>query len=508
MGRKDRFGFVGKTVASTFRVEEVVAEGGFGIVYRAFHVHFRAPVALKCLKIPTELTDEERIRFLEQFRSEAEIMFRLSASLPNIVRPLHVDAVHTPSGEFVPLMALEWLEGESFEKILEGRALSGKPPMSLEELVELLGPAVHALDQAHNFSALGESLAVVHRDVKPDNLFLCKVGDEQMVKVLDFGISKVRRSADEIAGHFSQTGGQASFSPAYGAPEQWVPKRYGQTGPWTDVWGLALTLVEMIKGDAVISGDHQAMMGTALDPKVRPTPRNEGVDVADEVEAVFGKALAVDPRYRYQHVRTFWSALREAMKVGRISSQSRIRLQGRAAGVDLPPMSAPTPWEAQRAPTLVEFHHQLPGLPAMLVPASHEGPLDSAALTDSSPEPFYPKSAQSGLAPVLPAPGAYTAQEIEIPRLDADMEEPLDGPSRGLNWARRSTAARDFLESPIEPAIELAPTSTFPPPVQEDPSARLARPQAAPLDVAPAEESSPLSLIPPSEQRSGRGRRR
>jgi len=507
MSRKDRFGLVGNTIASTFRVDEVVAEGGFGVVYRAFHLHFRAPVALKCLKIPVELSDDERSSFLEQFRSEAEIMFRLSGSLPNIVRPLHVDAVHTPSGEFVPVMALEWLEGQSFEKIIEERAFAGRPPLGLEELVELLTPAAFALDQAHDFKASGgkpgepaETLAIIHRDVKPDNLFLCTVGGEQTVKILDFGISKIRRSAEQLAGHFSQTSGQAPFSPAYGAPEQWVPKRYGQTGAWTDVWGLALTLVEIIKGDAVISGDHQAMMGTALDDKVRPTPRNEGVEVADEVEAVFGKALAVDPRYRYQSVRSFWNALREAMKVGGASSQSRIRIENSSFS-GLPPMSAPTPWAPPASSSRgVDVEKPVPGLPAMLVPA----PLEATLAEDLMVAPFYPNDPRSGLSPVLPAPGAHANHDLLIPPLDFEH----DGSSSPGELRRRTAARRTTSPRPAEAAarprpgafeteIELEPTSIFPDaPNDFGPDD----------DIPPLDDHGPLPLVPSSE-RHGTSRR-
>src|SRR5206468_2353410 len=101
----------------------------------------------------------------------------------------------------------------------------------------------------------------------------------------------------------------SAFTPAYGAPEQWVPKRYGQTGPWTDVWGLALTVVEAISGHAPIDGDQPAMLGSAIDPSRRPTPRNEGVKVTDEVEAIFTRALAVDPRDRCHDVAAFWNPL-------------------------------------------------------------------------------------------------------------------------------------------------------------------------------------------------------
>ncbi len=85
-------------------------------MYRALHAGFRAPVALKCLKVSEAKTPRERQLFLEKFREEAQLLFRLSASIPEVVRPLHVDVLHLKRGEFVPFLALEWLEGESLDR--------------------------------------------------------------------------------------------------------------------------------------------------------------------------------------------------------------------------------------------------------------------------------------------------------------------------------------------------------------------------------------------------------
>lgn len=313
---EDRFGIVGKVIARTYEIREVVAEGGFGVVYRAFHQGFRAEVALKCLKIPIELTNEQRRSFLEQFRSEAEVLFRLSAHNGNIVRPLHVDAFHTSDERLVPFMALEWLEGMTLDGLMMDRIERGRPPLSLRKLVRLLTPVAAALELAHNLPGPHGPEIVVHRDMKPENLFIARIGQEDVPKVLDFGISKVKSTANQMVGRASlQADALVSFSPAYGAPEQWAPRRYGQTGRWTDVWGLALTVVEAAKGDEVISGDHAEMMGAILDPTQRPTPRNEGIEVSDTVEQIFERALAVDPRKRYQTVGGFWDELTLALGI-------------------------------------------------------------------------------------------------------------------------------------------------------------------------------------------------
>ncbi len=308
---EDIFQLVGSRVAGVFAVEELVAEGGFGIVYRAHHSGFDAKVALKCLKIPQHMRPDRRDRFKAQFIEEAQLLFKLSASLPNVVRPLHIDAITAPSGHFMPFLALEWLEGETLEAWTATRVAEGRN-VTLTELVDLLTPAAEALERAHHFPSEGGPISIVHRDLKPENLFLADVAGKPTIKILDFGIAKARSAATQAVGKTSASGGFASFTPAFGAPEQWVPKRFGQTGPWTDVWGLALTLMEVWAGRPIFDGDQAAVMGAALDPRRRPTPRNEGLPASDAVEGVFAKALAVDPRDRYQDAGAFWRALRVA----------------------------------------------------------------------------------------------------------------------------------------------------------------------------------------------------
>jgi len=328
---EDVFGIVG-TTQGPYRVESVVAEGGFGVVYRAYHDAFRAPVALKCLKVPGTLGEKAQAEFLERFREEAEVMFRLSASIPAVVRPLHADVLVTNAGQFVPFMALEWLDGETLDVLVAKRKAEGRPPLSLKRLVRMLAPVARALERAHNFPGPdGATVSIVHCDLKPDNIFLIEADGVSSAKILDFGIAKVRDAASQIAGRISQVDATGNaFTPGYAAPEQWLPKRFGQAGPWTDVWGLALTVIEAALGRPVIDGDHASMMGTAIDEARRPTPRTEGLLVSDEVEAVFARALAVDPRRRHQDVGLFWDELERAF--GLEPSGAVVRRDHRAEG--------------------------------------------------------------------------------------------------------------------------------------------------------------------------------
>lgn len=337
----DVFGIVGSTQAGFFRIDRVVAEGGFGVVYQAFHTAFRAPVALKCLKVPETMTSKERDSFLERFREEGEMLFRLSSSSPAVVRPLHVDALTLEGGRFVPFLALEWLEGEPFDVIIHRRNKQGKAPLGIRAVVPFLQPIAHALAQAHAITTAGGEIAIIHRDIKPDNIFVVRAHGRESVRILDFGIARAKSAASLHAGQSTTGTAFDAFTPRYAAPEQWLPKRFGQTGPWTDVWGLALTMVEALTGEPPIGGndDVATMMGIALDPSFRPTPRLLGAEVPDGVESAFLGALAVDPRERTQSIETFWTALEMALDMPLSFKTAARPVLSSAASIPPPPVS-------------------------------------------------------------------------------------------------------------------------------------------------------------------------
>ncbi|MFO0617862.1 MAG: serine/threonine-protein kinase [Polyangiaceae bacterium] len=338
----DVFGVAGTTQAKHFRVEKAVAEGGFAVVYRAHHDIFRAPVALKCLKVPATLSEDQKKVFLEKFREEAELLFRLSAVIQPVVRPLQVGMLELPH-RFVPFLALEWLEGESLDEMRTKRAERGEPPLGLHKLVKLLAPIAHALDQAHRLPGPSGPVVVVHCDIKPDNLFLSTTGGVQTMKILDFGIARVKSATSRMAGKMTSAAEITAFTPQYGAPEQWAPETYGQTGPWTDVYSLAISMVDMIAGRPPIDGSIAAMMYAVMNPNARPTPRSVGVTVADAVERCFERALAVEPAKRTPTVAEFWRELEGALHV----RSSFVTIDPRKDGeseppppLDLPPLGA------------------------------------------------------------------------------------------------------------------------------------------------------------------------
>jgi formylglycine-generating enzyme required for sulfatase activity len=312
----DTLGLVGTTIAEKYDVVGVVGEGGFAVVYRAEHKLWKRPVALKVFKALADLPAAAREELTQNFIREGALLAELSEKSASICQARDVGVLTTSSGVAVPYMVLEWLEGESLEDALQREQTLGQPPRTLVETVRLLEPVADALALAH-------ARGIAHRDVKPANMFLLgRARDERCpVKLLDFGIAKVVQDMQKAGGAFTKTSGTlTSFTPAYAAPEQFS-RSHGPTGPWTDVFSLALVAVELLTGRAPLDGESFLQLGFASgDTKLRPTPRARGVPTSDAVEAVFLRALAVAHADRYPSAAAFWHDLRQAVGMGPASA--------------------------------------------------------------------------------------------------------------------------------------------------------------------------------------------
>jgi formylglycine-generating enzyme required for sulfatase activity len=308
---QDPLGLVGKRIDDKYQVESLVGEGGFAVVYRAQHLIFKRPVAIKAFRAMSDFAVEQRERLLNDFIQEGALLADLSERSAAIIQARDVGTLTTPAGDWVPYMVLEWLDGSALDAVLATERREGALPRSIERAVKLLDPVAEALALAHK-------RGIAHRDVKPANIFLIGDvhGDDVTVKLLDFGIAKVVQDAQKMAGAFTKTQGTVtSFTPAYGAPEQFS-RTHGATGPWTDVFSLALVMSEILTHRSPLEGDDFVQLGFAsANAAVRPTPRTLGAQVSDEVEAVFMKALAVPPTSRYQSVGELWNALRTALNM-------------------------------------------------------------------------------------------------------------------------------------------------------------------------------------------------
>jgi serine/threonine protein kinase len=295
----DPFGLVGARLEGKYDIQSVVAEGGFGVVYRAMHRTLHKPIAVKVLKVPETLSDGHRKEFLDKFAQEARTIAQFEH--PAIVRVIDFGASPMPRGEAAPWMVLEWLQGATLEEDFERRRGHGRSPA---EVLAMLQPIFEALAYAHD-----EGIA--HRDIKPGNIMLvANRRGEVSARLLDFGIAKFMSQGERASGGMTATrSGLPAFSPMYAAPEQLAGSR---TGPWTDVHAMALVLSEALVGSPVYPQDDNTALYAAVLSPVRPTPGAFGVQVG-AWEPVLQRALSVRPDLRYAHMRAFANDLTQAL---------------------------------------------------------------------------------------------------------------------------------------------------------------------------------------------------
>ncbi len=308
--QRDPFRFNGTVIDGQFRIDQWIGEGGFSNVYRGFHLGLNEPIAVKCLK---PITDSPEVvqDFVNRFRDESRIAYRLSQGNLDIVRCIASGTTVAPIGVRVPYMVLEWLEGESLATNFRLRREAKKTGRSLKETFELFQPAGDAIVYAH-------SHGIVHRDIKPGNLFLAKTRQGGVrLKVLDFGMAKVLGDGSSESTGFSRLAMSmaniAIFSPPYAAPEQFDPT-LGPIGPRVDVYSFALVFLEALMDRRVRNGETDAeMLIQACKPAAPISPRGLGLQVPDAVERIFMQACATNPRDRFQSMEEFWGKLKAAM---------------------------------------------------------------------------------------------------------------------------------------------------------------------------------------------------
>ena len=377
MSNADLFNLCGTTIDGKYRVLSVVGEGGFGVVYKGFHEGFNAPVAIKCLKLPAHFAVDAQEALVQQLREEGRLLLRLSQRTPGILQALDVGSFITPWGARVPYLVLEWLDGRTLADEIRGR--SGMP---LHEAVAMLDPAARALAVAH-------SEKIAHRDIKPENMFCIVSGGTPSIKILDFGIAKLLgEAASPLSG--TAVGAPSMFTPAYGAPEQF-DKRRGATGPWTDVFALALVLVEMVTGAPALQGDTVFdLYNASINPGARPSLRGRGIAAPPAVDAVLAKALHPDPMERYPEVGAFWSALGAAMAETRGPAADFVNAKTVAAPMPMPPPiieSIPTAASVPTAASALTAGSGVAGVPMAPLPmlTGASGVVTGKAVTATKP---------------------------------------------------------------------------------------------------------------------------
>jgi serine/threonine-protein kinase len=278
----------GEVLDGRYRIEEIVGEGGMGVVVAARDLELGHRVAIKFLR-PNACLNEDMVA---RFRWEARASLRVRSE--HVVRVTDAGTL----GNGAPYIVMELLEGVDLAELLRARGA----PLDVAEAVDYVLQACEALAEAH-------ALGIVHRDLKPANLFITRRADgTALVKVIDFGISSgVEMIIDESSPDRPGVKVEIMGSPAYMAPEQVAD--FDAVDARADVWSLGAILYELLTGSLI----HDEQSIAVLLVKVRycpvASPRLRRADLPEALDRLILSCLERDPDRRVQSVSELATAL-------------------------------------------------------------------------------------------------------------------------------------------------------------------------------------------------------
>jgi len=281
----------GAVLGGKYKLVRIIGEGGMGIVYEGEHIGIGQRVAIKML-LP-ETVDQGDV--LKRFHREARAAARLKSR--HVARVTDVDL--TPDG--YPYMVMELLEGSDLGELLEFRVKLPYP-----EAVDYVLQACAAIIEAHD-------VPIIHRDLKPENLFLSRGPEGQIIKMLDFGISKVAGEASRLTNAEAMMG-----TPLYMSPEQIRSARDVDTR--TDIWSLGVILYELISGTAPFNGTTTQVAAAIVTDEIPPILTSHGAP--PELQAVVLRALTKDRNVRFQTARELAIALLPFVAASSVGAQA------------------------------------------------------------------------------------------------------------------------------------------------------------------------------------------
>ncbi len=454
----------GDVLAGKYRVEKVLGYGGMGVVVSAFRNDLEQRVAVKFLSQAAA----ERPDASERFRREARAAAKIRSE--HVARVLDVGTLDTG----LPYMVMEYLEGNDIADEL--RRLNVLP---MPDAVEFVLQAIEALAEAH-------AAGVVHRDLKPGNLFLARRADgSRRVKVLDFGISKslTGSSVEELS--LTKTAALIG-SPLYMAPEQMRSAKDVDTR--ADIWSLGAMLYEMLTGQPPYTGESIPQLCAAL-LHDDPIPlRQHRPEIPEGLEQAVLRCLMKDRNQRFPTVFDLGRALLPyAMPDSRIHVERAERVLG-VTDVTMSGMAGSS--LAPSLPYVSSALASVPLTPLNVTPAAVMHPI----------EPTVNSWGASGMAP---APKKRRAPLLIIAGAAAVLAGAV-----GL-WAARSGAddkAAIPAASPSAEPVKVAEPVTAPAPVTAPPvvepvavAATSAQPPAAAAVVpVPPGKNRPAAAKPPA----------
>ncbi len=293
---------IGSLIAGKYRVDRVLGAGGMGVIFAGHHTALDQRVAIKILK-PNAIDNAE---FVTRFGREARAAARLKSE--HVARVL--DVGETEKG--LPYMVMEYLSGKDLSRIVRE-----KGPLAVQDACEYVLQACEALAEAH-------AAGIIHRDLKPANLFLTKGTDgTDLVKVLDFGISKIVSPSGDDGPSEGLTQTQAMIgSPHYMSPEQLKSAR--DVDSRTDIWSLGGVLFKLLTNQPAFEGSSTPELCVAILVGPLRSMREIRPDIPADLEAIVAKCLSKDANERFATVSDLARALSRFAPAGTRSSVERI----------------------------------------------------------------------------------------------------------------------------------------------------------------------------------------
>lgn len=284
--------WVGKTIAEKYLLEKVIGSGGMGSVYAGKHTGLGRSVAIKVMNsdIVTDKTAEAR--FIREAKTAAKL------DHPNAVT-IHDFGTIESGGAFI---VMEYINGQTLRKYL---ATNG--PLSLEQTLEWFIPICEVIETAHQ-------RGIIHRDLKPENIMLKTVGNDVIIKVVDFGLAKLT-GGDDVSQKLTKTG-EFMGTPQYMAPEVYD----GETADnRADIYALGIILYEMLTGKVPFSGSVQNIISGHLFKEPAPITSIKS-DLPQELDEVLKLALEKKRDERIPNAMSLANAFKKVTQQNTISS--------------------------------------------------------------------------------------------------------------------------------------------------------------------------------------------
>jgi serine/threonine-protein kinase len=285
----------GSVIRGKYRILSKVGQGGMGAVYKAVHLAFDELRALKVIA-PEILHDE---LFVRRFRHEAVITRKLQH--PNAVRVDDIDEAEDGR----PFIVMEFIQGRSLKKVIQEEG-----PLPVPRVCSIVKQVAAALEAAHR-------LGMVHRDIKPDNIALIESPEGELVKVLDFGIAKMKEArVGAKAGMTLTSIGMVIGTPQYMSPEQAMGRRGEELDGRSDLYSLGVVMYEMLTANLPFKAETtMGMLLAHLQQPPRPilTLRPE-LRLPEPIANLAMRLLEKDPAQRPADARALIEEVKAAEK--------------------------------------------------------------------------------------------------------------------------------------------------------------------------------------------------